>query len=209
MSRPLSSTNCDPINVTSLKETVYGGKRPYLCAQLPGKDFQALYDTGASISIMKTSTWQKMKHRPPLLSGSVSATSASGNRMTIRGHVIVPLRIFNTVKLTKIFICDEICSDILLGVDVVQSFQLIYDPKSEEVFPRQRWIEKIEAAYAKRAQVAVQSVDSGKNGKFSKSRIAKLHNWLETHADGTNMAKTDHAEMKIDDAPFEDPHSQQ
>jgi hypothetical protein len=65
MSRPMSSANCDPINVTSLNDPVYGGKRPYVCAQLPGKDFKALYDTGASISIVKTSAWQKMKHRPP------------------------------------------------------------------------------------------------------------------------------------------------
>jgi hypothetical protein len=135
MSRPLSSANCDPINVTSLNDTVYGGERPYVCAQLPGKDFKALYDTGASISIVKTSAWQKMKHRPPLLSGSVSATSASGNRMTIRGHVVVPLRIFNSVKLTKLFICDEICSEMLLGVDIIQSFELIYDPKLREVTP--------------------------------------------------------------------------
>jgi hypothetical protein len=181
-----------------------------VCAQLPGKDFKALYDTGASISIVKTSAWQKMKHRPPLLSGSVSATSASGNRMTIRGHVVVPLRIFNSVKLTKLFVCDEICSEMLLVVDIIQSFKLIYDPELSEVTPRQRWIEKIEADFANRAQAAVQSVDSERNGSkskhFSKGRIAKLHNWLETQADGTNLAKTDHAVMKNDDdTPFEDP----
>jgi hypothetical protein len=82
-------------------------------------------------------------------------------------------------------------------------------PRVERSDPRQRWIEKIEADFAKRAQAAVQSVDSGRNGKskhFSKGRIAKLHNWLETQADGTNLAKTDHAGMKNDDdTPFEDP----
>jgi hypothetical protein len=120
MSRPLRPATCEirvhSLNVNSMNnDPVYGGKRPFVRAQLPGKDFDALYDTGASISIVKTSAWQKMKLRPPLLSGSVSATSASGNRMTIRGHIVVPLRIFNSVKLTKLFVCDEICSEMLLG----------------------------------------------------------------------------------------------
>jgi hypothetical protein len=70
MSRRLSSANCDPINVTSLNDTVYGGERPYVCAQLPGKDFKALYDTRASISIVKTSTCTCCRvafqpHQPP------------------------------------------------------------------------------------------------------------------------------------------------
>jgi hypothetical protein len=98
-------------------------------------------------------------------------------------------------------------------VDIIQSFKLIYDPELHKVTPRQRWIEQIENDFAKKSQDAVQSVASEKNGHkkkhFSKSKIAKLHHWLDAQADGTNLAKTDHAGIENDEssqnAPFEDP----
>lgn len=78
-------------------------------------------DTAADISIMNSNTWKKIGS-PKLLKNSVTPVDAQGNKLNIRGELIVDIQFQGIKKSGRCFICD--LDDNLLGIEWFELFNL-------------------------------------------------------------------------------------
>ena len=118
----------------------YGNKvRPSVEMNIENVIQNCTYDTGASISCTSTRLWRKLPpdKRPQKLDMHVTATSASGEKLDIQGCYLMKCTVFGRTIEHPFFVCRNLKSDTLLGIDFIKAAGLNFDAYSGEVYLRE------------------------------------------------------------------------
>ena len=117
---------------TSINAIKSNTTRPYASAQVGKLKLKCLFDTGADVSCIKTSTFaetklskvpfQKQKHN--------SFKAAGGQKLQISGKVQLPITIDNKLVQHPFFLIDNLNEDCILGIDFITNHSLNYNPQT-------------------------------------------------------------------------------
>ena len=113
-------------------------QRPYVKVKVNGQMRSFLYDTGASRTCMKVSTFNKMfpnGHPRQLRTNSISPDllDAGGKSLGLCGVFYVPMEILGRKFNHEIRVLKHVTEDII-GIDLIHKQHLFYDPINRDVF---------------------------------------------------------------------------
>ena len=128
----------DAMNINGDKNGERLTQRPYVKVTLNHCTNDFLYDTGASRTCMKLSTFNKLfpKGHPRKLATSAISPDlldASGNSLGLCGVFWVPMEIMSKQFYHKVRVLKHVTEDII-GIDLIHKQHLLYDPANREVF---------------------------------------------------------------------------
>ena len=110
--------------------------RPLLSLTVEKISQKAIYDTGASISLLSTKAWRKIlpENRPSKLQVGLTAVSASGEKLQLQGCYLLRTKVLGKTVTHPFYVCDNLKTDVLLGIDYIKAAGLNYDAISSEVY---------------------------------------------------------------------------
>jgi len=114
-------------------------QRPSLKLKYRNTFIDSLFDSGSQITIFSKQFWQSLCKIYPQASDllikhtRLSAVSASNNPLTLMGVVQVQLTACAVTKSHAVYICPQLTRDCLVGIDLINSFQLQYCGKSRSI----------------------------------------------------------------------------
>ena len=124
--------------IPSILSNWYGdNKRPRVDVTVNGITSSWLYDTGACRTCISTKKFFKWfgNSLPRSVSPSTplqTLRDAGGNSLGFRGVYKIPLTIMGKTVVHEVWVCDKI-TDLIIGVDFIQTFKLAYDCTSRSV----------------------------------------------------------------------------
>ena len=88
------------------------------------KQLLFLVDTGAAITAISAVLWQHLPTKNPLQpNSSMFIRMVTGNPMTVRGMVLIPLVIDGRIFTGKVFVVDDLSHDVILGKDFLERYK--------------------------------------------------------------------------------------
>lgn len=102
----------------------------YITAQIEGFSVSCLIDTGATLSLMSSTLWERIRQNLTLKEYQSSIVSASGNQMDVLGKTRVMLT-FNSVQCEMDFVVVKTDCDIIIGLDFMKQFHVSVDVDTE------------------------------------------------------------------------------
>ena len=77
----------------------------------------ALIDTGAAVSLIRSEIVRKMKNRPALLEADLVISQADGSQMEIEGKIRCPIKVAGVQASHTLYVAPELCTELILGED--------------------------------------------------------------------------------------------
>ena len=77
----------------------------------------ALIDTGAAVSMIRSEIVRKMKNRPALLEADLVISQADGSQMEIEGKIRCPIKVGGVQASHTLYVAPELCTELILGED--------------------------------------------------------------------------------------------
>ena len=130
----INAFKVDAMNINGDKNE----ERPYVKVELNNCTRNFLYDTGASRTCMKLSTFNKNfthSHPRQLFTSAISPDllDASGNSLGMCGVFWIPMEIMGRKFYHKVRVLKHVTEDII-GIDLIHKQHLLYDPVNRDVF---------------------------------------------------------------------------
>lgn len=104
--------------------------RPFLSIGILGLECNALADSGACVSIMSESALTSLKREGlefPLHMCNKDLAVGNGARLNVLGRVEVPISYKHNLHFITFYVCRDVNTPLILGVDFLNSFQLCSD----------------------------------------------------------------------------------
>ena len=101
-----------------------------------GKQYKALIDSGAAISLLQNSTYQNIEDsfKTPLQSTTATLNTADGSPITALGITALHLQIVEFKFTHNFVICDKLPdTEIIFGIDIQKKFSLSYTWDKEKI----------------------------------------------------------------------------
>ena len=106
-----------------------------------------LYDTGADVSVISKSLFDKIKVKPKLESVLGSLNSAANTKLGVSGKCKLKLDILGKRFEHKVFVCDNLNQQAILGIDAIQKLGLNYNCRNRK-FSFDEEINEIEQTFS-------------------------------------------------------------
>ncbi|CAF0876630.1 unnamed protein product [Didymodactylos carnosus] len=84
-----------------------------------GVPMKALVDTDSTISIISTTSFQRIRHLPPVKYRSTTCRTANSTELQTIGEVALKIKINQFVTTVTVQIAEPICTDLILGMDSI------------------------------------------------------------------------------------------
>ena len=96
--------------------------------EVDGRSLPMIVDTGAGTSMISLSLWEQLG-RPQLeeVTSSLKWNSASGHTLNIHGEVCLSLKVGEKSVYFEFIVVEELCFDIILGVDILFELKAMID----------------------------------------------------------------------------------
>ena len=121
--------------------------RPQIQVSVQGTtSAKALYDTGATVSVMSERTFMNIPQRDrPTMSkyAPLRLTGADNKAMTVRGSFDMNIRILERTIRQEIHVVDGLTSDLMMGCDLIHTHGLGYNAIGRKPYyqDRRNWEE--------------------------------------------------------------------
>ena len=107
-------------------------RRPYATAEIGELRLKCLFDTGADVSCIKTTTFaqsqlSKVPFKPTKFN---NFRAAGGQKLQISGQVELPISIDNNMVHHPFYLIDNLNEDCILGIDFITNHSLNYNPQT-------------------------------------------------------------------------------
>ena len=77
----------------------------------------ALIDTGAAVSLIRSEIVRKMKNRPALLEADLVISQVDGSQMKIEGKIRCPIKVGGVQASHTLYVAPELCTELIVGED--------------------------------------------------------------------------------------------
>jgi transposase InsO family protein len=111
----------------------------------------ALFDTGASISVMNWKTFLRLPNRPQLKQDNIAIRAANGTNLKVRGSALFPLTIGNRSTTRPIIVVEKLNTDLILGSDTIAAENLLIDVAAKKIIHKPNLSPTLISATAKNA----------------------------------------------------------
>ena len=111
--------------------------RPYTTVNIAGQDITGLFDTGSDITLISSKILEELKSRRKLEPQSidVNACAANSTKLAFKGCYLVRCQYEQkVVERHKIYVCDDLSDQCIIGTDLIRKLNLAYDPINHKVF---------------------------------------------------------------------------
>ena len=107
-----SNNFCDNLNVKNDFEICAinksNSKRPFLNIFSEGVEGSWLYDTGADVSVISNTLFQKLKNKPKLTKHLGNLNSAGNTKLGVLGNCNLNLKVLGKNFDQKVFVCENL-----------------------------------------------------------------------------------------------------
>ena len=148
---PQEARNFIPNTIKSLVLSINAIKsitqRPYATADIGELRLKCLFDTGADVSCIKTSTFvqsqlSKIPFQPAV---AKNFRAAGGQKLQISGKATIPISIDNKMVHHPFYLIDNLNENCILGIDFITEHSLNYCPQTRQFFwpGEKQWVNGI------------------------------------------------------------------
>jgi len=120
-------------SINAIKSTT---QRPYATADIGSMKLKCLFDTGADVSCIKTSTFAQTQLTKVPFESSVAKNfrAAGGQKLQLSGKATLPIQIDRKTVHHPFYLIDNLNEDCILGIDFITEHSLNYCPQNRQFF---------------------------------------------------------------------------
>ena len=93
-----------------------------------------MYDTGADVSVISNTLFQKLKNKPKLTKHLGNLNSAGNTKLGVLGYCNLNLKVLGKNFDQKVFVCENLNQEAILGIDAIQKLGLNYNIRKRTFF---------------------------------------------------------------------------
>lgn len=108
--------------------------RPFLTVGINELDIKALFDTGATISVINWRTFLRLRNRPQLTPMNLSVSAANGHRLKVRGSAMLKLTIHGKPIIRPFAVVENLNTDVIVGADTMDAEHIIIDVHDRTIY---------------------------------------------------------------------------
>jgi hypothetical protein len=110
--------------------------RPTMTVTINDTKIPALFDTGASISVISWRAFLRLSRRPRLQQEHITVKAANGKPLQVRGTALFNIQIGSRSSTRPFIVVDSLSSDLIIGSDIIAAEQLIIDVADKKIYPK-------------------------------------------------------------------------